>query len=423
MPSDVAEMERAVDQLPDGWRSFRLGDVARLSGGTTPSRNEPGYWDGGTIPWATPSDITSLPPGVSAIDSTENMVSQRALAECSVPLHPPGTVLMTSRATIGYAAINAVPMTTNQGFITFGAGRDLDPEFLLHWLIAQRANLVAAAGGSTFKELSRGTAKLLPILLPPFDEQRRIAEVLRSVDEAIVLSKATVEQAENASRGLLHRLFVKGIGHFDFKEGHSTSIPAAWKEMSLNELSSIPITYGVVQPGPKAPNGVPFVRGGDFPNGKINVAALRTISAEVAGQYRRTQLKGGEIVISLVGYPGACAVVPEALVGANIARQAALVRPKEEVTTQYLYQFLRSPIGQARLKTETMGSAQQVINLRDLKEVIIAVPPLAEQEEIAAILGDLDQFVECEKSNLVKLNTLKTSISADLLSGRVRLPV
>ena len=164
------------------------------------------------------------------------------------------------------------------------------------------------------------------------------------------------------------------------------------------------------------------MRGGDFPNGKIDLGALRKIGKDVASQYRRTQLRGGELVVSLVGYPGACAIVPDALAGANIARQAALIRPAAEIAANYLYQFLRSPIGQARLKKETIGSAQQVINLRDLKEVMVAVPPMREQEQIAAVLADLDAFVELETANLDKLTTLKTHLLTDLLSGRVRVP-
>ena len=304
--------------------------------------------------------------------------------------------------------------------------RKVDPYFVAAFLGAASTTETiyreCVTGSTNQIELSPAMFAQLVVPVPPLDEQRRIAEVLRSVDEAISLSKKAVEQAECASRGLLQRLFVEGIGHSDFMEGYSTSIPASWKEMSLNNLSAIPITYGVVQPGPEVPNGVPFIRGGDFPNGKIDLGALRTISAQVASQYRRTQLKGGEIVISLVGYPGACAVVPEALAGANIARQAALVRPNLEVTASYLYQFLRSPIGQDRLKTETIGSAQQVINLRDLKEVIVAVPPLHEQKEIATVLGDFDDFVELEMLNLNMLTALKVSISRDLLSGHVRVP-
>jgi len=422
MSGEVAELVRGTDAVPSGWRSLRLGDVATLSGGTTPSRAEPDYWENTTIPWATPSDITSLATGANRIADTEAKISAKALAECSLTLNPPGTVLMTSRATIGFAAINQVPMATNQGFITFRVGGDLDADFLLYWLTAQRNNLVAAAGGSTFKELSRGTAKLLPILLPPLDEQRRIAEVLRSVDEAIARTKLAVEQASCAIEGMLQRLFVEGIGHSDFKDGHSTPIPASWDEKSLGELSATPVTYGVVQPGPNVADGIPFVRGGDFPNGTINIGALRKIGRDVASQYRRTQLKGGEIVVSLVGYPGACAIVPDELAGANIARQAALIRPGKEVAASYLYQFLRSPIGQDRLKKETIGSAQQVINLRDLKEVIVALPPKHEQEQIAAILDDLDAFVELETANLDKLTALKISIASDLLSGRVRVP-
>jgi type I restriction enzyme S subunit len=422
MSSDVAETTRPVSDLPDGWRPCKLGEVAVLGGGTTPSRSEETYWLDATVPWATPSDITSLPAGVSSISETESRVSDRALAECSLPLHPPGTVLMTSRATIGYTAINAVPMATNQGFITFRAGKSVDPAFLLHWLTASRSDLVAAAGGSTFKELSRGTAKLLPILLPPLDEQRRIADVLRSVDEAIARTNVAVKQASHAIDGMLQRLFIEGIGHAVFKDGHSTPIPASWDEKSLGELSAKPITYGVVQPGPNVADGIPFVRGGDFPNGRIDIAALRKIGKDVASQYRRTELKGGEIVVSLVGYPGACAIVPDELAGANVARQAALIRPCKEVVARYLYQFIRSPIGQGRLKKETIGSAQQVINLRDLKEVIVAVPPKHEQEQIAAILADLDAFVELETASLGKLTALKGSISADLLSGHVRVP-
>jgi type I restriction enzyme S subunit len=183
-----------------------LGEVARLGGGTTPSRAEAAYWEGATVPWATPSDITSLPAGVISIAITESKITERALAECSLPLNPPGTVLMTSRATIGFVAKSTVPMTTNQGFITFAVGQDLDADFLSQWLIAQRPNLVAAAGGSTFKELSRGTAKLLPICLPPLDEQRRIAEVLWSVDEAIAANAVLIGSGGNNDLGALLKL-------------------------------------------------------------------------------------------------------------------------------------------------------------------------------------------------------------------------
>jgi len=409
MSGEVVELEHEVERLPQGWRSEPFSALADYVNGRA---FKPEDWGTAGLPIIRIAQITN-PDAETNFYNGE--VDPRNLIDT-------GDLIFSWSATLAVMRWNKGPAVLNQHLFKVTPAKGIDRDWLQFRLEASIPDLADEAHGTTMKHIRKGTLSSKFTVVPPLDEQRRIAEVLRSVDEAIALSKETVEQAENASRGLLQRLFVEGIGHSDFKEGNSTSIPASWNEMSLNELSAIPITYGVVQPGPKVPNGVPFVRGGDFPNGKIDLGALRTISAEVAGQYRRTQLKGGEIVISLVGYPGACAVVPEALAGANIARQAALVRPKPEVTTSYLYQFLRSPIGQGRLKKETIGSAQQVINLRDLKEVIIAVPPLHEQKQIAAILGDLDNFVEMEMLNLNKLTALKASISPDLLSGHVRVP-
>lgn len=195
-------------ELPEGWCLTKLGEIAALSGGTTPPKSNDAYWTQGDVPWATPSDITSLPLGQARIAATEAHVAELALKECSLKLNPIGTVLMTSRATIGYAVINDVPMTTNQGFLNFACSDDCDPQFLCHWLNANRGLLTAAAGGSTFKELSRGTAKLLPISLPPLDEQRRIAEVLRSVDEVAKNAQICLNNTRFVMSALLNHYFV-----------------------------------------------------------------------------------------------------------------------------------------------------------------------------------------------------------------------
>ena len=110
------------------------------------------------------------------------------------------------------------------------------------------------------------------------------------------------------------------------------------------------------------------------------------------------------------------------LAGANFARQVAAVCPTPEITTSYLYQFLRSPIGQTRLQKETKGSVQQVINVRDLKQVRITVPPIDEQKQIAATLGDFDDFLVLEYANLTAATALKEAIAPGLFSGKVRVP-
>jgi len=172
-----------------------------------------------------------------------------------------------------------------------------------------------------------------------------------------------------------------------------------WREVSLSDLTEpdSPITYGVVKPGPKDPNGVLFIRGGDIADGRILIEQLRTITRKVSAKYKRTLLRGGELVVSLVGNPGQVAIVPPELRGANIARQVGLIRLRGDVDARFVKYALSSKVGQAALGAYSLGSVQQVINLRDLKTVRLQLPPLPEQRAIAHILGTLDDKIELNR--------------------------
>ena len=183
------------------------------------------------------------------------------------------------------------------------------------------------------------------------------------------------------------------------RKGAKQTTAGDWPTSVLSDLTATgaPVTYGVVKPGLEDPDGILFVRGGDISKGRVLTEQLRTITPEVSQQYRRTQLRGGEIVVSLVGNPGQVAIVPESLKEGNIARQVALVRLREDVNTHFVKYFLSSPIGQDALRAHSLGSVQQVINLRDLKTVEIPLPPLSEQRVIAHVLGSLDDKIELNR--------------------------
>lgn len=156
-----------------------------------------------------------------------------------------------------------------------------------------------------------------------------------------------------------------------------------------------PITYGVVKPGPEDPiTGVVFIRGGDISKGLIKEASLRTITQEVSRPYGRTILRGGEVVMSLVGNPGEVAIVPDRLAGANLARQAGLIALRPEIHAPYVKYYLMSPAGRSELFQRTQGAVQQVINLSDLKQVKVRLPSRQVQERIADILSAYDDLIE-----------------------------
>lgn len=200
-----------------------------------------------------------------------------------------------------------------------------------------------------------------------------------------------------------------------YKETSIGWIPDSWPVRSLEAISTDNVTYGVVQPGPEDKRGVRLVRGGDVKKGRVSTA-LRTISSAVSNQFSRTVLRGGELLVSLVGYPGETAIAGKELAGANIARQVGLVRLCDSNNSHFVQQYLSSPIGKKALLGGMIGSAQQVINLSALREVEVPLPQLPEQQKIAAILTAVDDKLDVIARQIEATQTLKQGLMQTLFS-------
>jgi type I restriction enzyme, S subunit len=211
-----------------------------------------------------------------------------------------------------------------------------------------------------------------------------------------------------------------------YKQSEVGVIPKEWQVTPITSVlqKGTRITYGVVKPGRNDENGVLFIRGGDIFSGNILINQLRTISQAISAQYKRTRLNGGEIVISLVGYPGEVALVPPWLAGANIARQVALLRLDSTlpISGDFICKFLQSDVGRRLLLKESIGSAQQVINLRDINRVVLLLPTKDEQCAIAKVLGDVDALLGGLDRLIAKKRDLKQAATQQLLTGQTRLP-
>ena len=390
------------------WPSTRLGDIARCFAGGTPSRTRPDYYGAG-VPWLKSGEVRA-----GRIGHTEETITPLALRESAARMAKAGTpVIAMYGATAGISGILDIDAALNQAVLAVEPRLDvLDSEFTYCLLQACAARLLNLVQGSGQPNLSKSLVEGVQVSLPPLDEQRRIAKVLCSVDEAILANSKAYNQAARVDSDLLRTLL-------DFD---NRVLDGKVVERKLSELVSDPITYGVVQPGGYFPEGIPLVRGGDFPKGRIRTDLVPRISSDVTRAYQRSELRGGEIVVSLVGYPGACAKVPLSLAGGNISRSAALIRVGKEVDADFLYWFLRSPIGQARVLKSSVGSAQQVVNLKDLKEVMVPLPAIELQRRLSSILSEAGECEQRRLSSLLALKVLKARVSLDLLSGRVRVP-
>ena len=165
-----------IGEIPAHWESKKLGHVSTIFKGGTPKRNVDRYFQG-DLPWARPVDITAL-KGALYINDTEIHISEEALGNSGARRLPAGTVLLTSRATIGVTAITTVPMATNQGFANFVCNERLLNIYLVYYLQAIKDLLISLGSGSTFLEVTKGTLVGVRIPLPPLFEQRAIVNFL-----------------------------------------------------------------------------------------------------------------------------------------------------------------------------------------------------------------------------------------------------
>ena len=151
-----------LGEIPQGWLISTIGTLANVTGGSTPNTKEPKYWESGIHHWATPKDLSRLSSPV--LLGTERKVSDEGLAQIGSGLLEPGAVLLSSRAPIGYRAINEVPVAVNQGFIAMKPSPGVSKYFLLYWAEWAHDEIVSRANGSTFLEISKANFRPIPVI-------------------------------------------------------------------------------------------------------------------------------------------------------------------------------------------------------------------------------------------------------------------
>jgi len=187
------------------WEEKRLGDLADVRSGGTPSTGDAGAWDG-TIPWCTPTDITSL-EGRKYLTTTNRAITEHGLSTSSAELIPARSIVMTSRATIGECAINAVPVTTNQGFKNLVPHDSVDVEFLYYLLSTQTQGLIGLSAGSTFLEIGKTQLRQYEVKLPAKkDEQTAIATVLSDMDAEITALETRRTKTRTLKQAMMQEL-------------------------------------------------------------------------------------------------------------------------------------------------------------------------------------------------------------------------
>lgn len=189
LPKHIADLfpDRLVDselgEIPEGWGTKPIGDVVKVVGGSTPSTKVPAYWDGEYC-WTTPKDLSGL-AGPVLLD-TQRRITEKGLKKISSGLLPINTLLLSSRAPVGYLAIAKVPVAINQGYIAIPPENPLGNLFLLYWCEVNMGRIKERAGGTTFQEISKTNFRPILLVVPPSNLIDQFENFVRPIFERIV---------------------------------------------------------------------------------------------------------------------------------------------------------------------------------------------------------------------------------------------
>jgi type I restriction enzyme S subunit len=395
------------------------------------------------------------------VGETERQLTDAGLAAAN--LLPPQSVILSSRAPIGHLVINTVPMATNQGCKGLVPKSGLDHKYLFYYLGSIVGLLNDLGTGTTFKELSGGKLKEVPIPLPPPKEQQRIIAIL---DEAFAgLATATANAEKNlknarelfesyldlAIEGLLlpqetedssveqligdiERLRAAKIGQKRFEKSKklttedgahlSFALPKNWALKRLEELTSV-IADGVHKTPKYVDEGIPFVTVRNLTAGPgISFEDINYVTRADHKEFiKRTHPEKGDILITKDGTIGVVRVV-DTDVEFSIFVSVALIKPVMRELTRYLGYAVSASCVQRQIVPK--GAALKHLYLVDLRNLLIPLPPLAEQERIAKELDlrreQIDRLEATYREKLSFLAELKQSILQKAFSGELTSP-
>ena len=408
-------------EVPDGWRSSRLGlHLAAILGGGTPSRKVPEYWNG-DIPWASVKDMKSR-----VLAGTEESITRAGLDSGATRTVPPGSIVLATRMAIGSVAVTTTEIAINQDLKALVPANGLDPRFLLHFLEQNATRLARWGTGTTVAGVRLDDVENLPLLLPAADEQRRIAEVLDSIDAVIEKTEAVIEATERLRSALLHELLTHGVPgwHTEWKDvpGIGT-IPACWEVVRLGEVLADGPDNGLYKPESEYGSGVWIIRITDFSPGRLDRTSFGRVRATLE-EVRTYAVGEGNILINRVNslsHIGKSVLLPQLAEPAIFESNMMKIRVGEPVLPEYAIRVLCSPATRRYfLARAKKAVAQASINQTDVRQLVMPLPTREEQNALVAAVAKLDERTAVEAQTLTALTAAKSAVAAALMSGRVR---
>lgn len=400
--------------VPAGWRCSSLGDVCRVTSGATPKTSVKEYW-GGAIPWITPNDMSKDRSRV--LHAGERWLTDRGYASCSAQLFPSGSVIVSSRAPIGYVAIAGREMCTNQGCKTATPPPELDSNYLYWFMINAKSDLEARASGTTFKEISSRRFSETLLWWPEIGEQRRIVAILEEhlsdLDAGLSYVDSGAARLVHLRRAELDRIFGTGAGPA-LPLGDLIADISAGKSFGSAERPAAPDEWGIIK--------VSAMTWGEF-----RPDENKAVSADLADP--RFEIRAGDLLVSRANtsdYVGASVLVPAGVRPKLLLSDKSLrVLPRPDINPEWLWRALQAPGARRQMSVLATGTKESMRNIsqESLKRVVVPVVDGSEQGKSTAEFAGIESAIRRQLGILASLRSraggLRRAVLAAAFSGRL----
>ena len=390
------------------WKTYKLSEIGTVVGGATPSTKVAENYDG-DIPWITPKDLSNF--SGRFIEHGERNITQQGFDSCSCQMLPKDSVLFSSRAPIGYVAIAAVPLCTNQGFKSVIPNEKIvDPRFLYYLLKFNKERIAEMGSGTTFMEVSGGVMKNVEVCLPELTVQKRAAEILSSIDDKIELNNRINHNLEEQAKALYKSWFVdfEPFKDGEFVDSELGMIPEGWHIGTLSEIADI--TMGQSPSGSsfnEDGHGIVFYQGRTefgfrFPSIKL-FTTEPTRFAEPHSVLMSVRAPVGDINVAL----DRCC----------IGRGLAAITAKDEAFSFVLY-TLKGKSSELDLYNGE-GTVFGSINRKDLEGLSVLIPPMSIIQQFNDCIRPIDESIAIACKEIVNLSFSRDSLLPRLMSGQL----
>ena len=416
-------------EVPAHWDVRRLKQTfSRIVGGSTPSSTEPAFWDGELV-WITPADISRN----ARVKDSQRRITHDGLRSCSSELVPQGSLIVTSRAPVGNVAIAETDLCTNQGCKALVVNPTVvDSAFGLHVLTTLKEVFQSLAVGTTFAEISTSRIGTVSFPLPPLSEQAAIVRFLNHVDRRIQryirAKQKLIKLLEEQKQAIIHQAVTRGLDpNVRLKPSGVDwlgDVPEHWSTLRLKTLLRDRITDGPHVTPQFVDAGVPFLSVDGIQNGDLTFDGCRYVSESDHREFRKKALpKRGDILLGKAASTGKIAQVKVDF-EFSIWSPLALIRlDAAKCIPTFVELYLKSPTAQTQIEVLCTMNTQRNISMQDIPEIVVPVPPLAEQRLIvAAIASDTEGLIgaaERAEREIHLLCEFRTRLVADVVTGKL----